>query len=243
MVRLMRCAALAVADVGVLVGFRPHLALIGHLRAPHRWLAEVGSDAAVAELADAALWLAAAWLAVGLAAASAAALPGVAGRICGHIAGAVLPRALYKIVAGAAGIGVLMSPVLAGAVAPGVSGGNPAGSNRTQANAPLPTPAWPSIDSLPAPVWPSSPPTSTTPPTAAPSLDASRAQRSGAVVVRPGDSLWRIAADRLAANPSDQRIAAVWPRWYALNRSVVGNNPDHIVPGQVLHVPDEENPS
>ena len=65
-----------------------------------------------------------------------------------------------------------------------------------------------------------------------------RPHRRSAVVVRPGDSLWAIAARAL---PGDQRaaeIAAEWPRWYAANRAVIGNDPDLIHPGQRLRAPD-----
>ena len=34
-----------------------------------------------------------------------------------------------------------------------------------------------------------------------------------------------------------QDVAEAWPRWYALNREVVGDDPDHILPGQRLVVP------
>ena len=61
------------------------------------------------------------------------------------------------------------------------------------------------------------------------------------VVVRPGDCLWTIAAEALAqasdANPADTAIAAEWPRWYALNRTTIGADPDLLLPGMVLHVP------
>jgi nucleoid-associated protein YgaU len=66
---------------------------------------------------------------------------------------------------------------------------------------------------------------------------ASAHQHSDPVRVRPGDSLWLLAAQRLGPHASDAQIAAEWPRWYAANRVVVGPDPDLIVPGQVLHVP------
>jgi nucleoid-associated protein YgaU len=57
------------------------------------------------------------------------------------------------------------------------------------------------------------------------------------VIVRRGDSLWRIAAAHLPGQPTDRRIAASWPRWYAANRQVVGTDPNLITPGEVLHAP------
>lgn len=57
------------------------------------------------------------------------------------------------------------------------------------------------------------------------------------VTVRPGDSLWRIAADHLPAGAPAAEVAAEWPRWYETNRDVVGADPHLIRPGQVLTVP------
>jgi nucleoid-associated protein YgaU len=59
------------------------------------------------------------------------------------------------------------------------------------------------------------------------------------VVVQPGDSLWRIAAEHLPGHPTPKRIARAWPRWYAANRAVIGDDPNLIVPGQHLHTPPE----
>ena len=52
-----------------------------------------------------------------------------------------------------------------------------------------------------------------------------------------GDTLWDIAARHLGPHATDQDVAEAWPRWYALNREVVGDDPDHILPGQRLVVP------
>jgi hypothetical protein len=56
-------------------------------------------------------------------------------------------------------------------------------------------------------------------------------------IVRPGDTLWQIAARHLGPAATDARIAADWPRWYAANRSVIGDDPGLITPGTVLHAP------
>jgi nucleoid-associated protein YgaU len=57
------------------------------------------------------------------------------------------------------------------------------------------------------------------------------------VTVRPGDSLWRIAAAHLDRTPTAARVAAAWPQWFAANRDVIGADPDLLVPGEVLHAP------
>lgn len=57
------------------------------------------------------------------------------------------------------------------------------------------------------------------------------------VEVRPGDSLWSVAARYLGPGASAGDIAEAWPDWFEANRSVIGDNPDVIRPGQLLVVP------
>jgi hypothetical protein len=61
------------------------------------------------------------------------------------------------------------------------------------------------------------------------------------VVVRAGDSLWSIAARELGPSATNEAIAARWHDWYAANRHVIGNDPDLILPGQVLRTPPMSN--
>lgn len=58
------------------------------------------------------------------------------------------------------------------------------------------------------------------------------------VEVRSGDSLWVLAARELGSGATDVEIARYWPRWYAANRDVIGGDPNHLLPGTVLTVPD-----
>ncbi|GIG39665.1 LysM peptidoglycan-binding domain-containing protein [Cellulomonas phragmiteti] len=60
---------------------------------------------------------------------------------------------------------------------------------------------------------------------------------TGTVTVRPGDTLWGLAARALGPDASDAAIAAEWPRWYAANAATIGADPDVLQPGQVLTVP------
>jgi len=71
--------------------------------------------------------------------------------------------------------------------------------------------------------WPSTPPTSAEP-----------------LVVLRGDSLWGIAARHLPGAASSSQIDRAWHRWYAANATVIGPNPDLILPGQILLPPDPE---
>jgi len=58
------------------------------------------------------------------------------------------------------------------------------------------------------------------------------------VVVRPGDCLWSIAAEHLPDGADDADIAQAWPAWYAANADTIGADPDLLLPGQRLVVPD-----
>lgn len=60
------------------------------------------------------------------------------------------------------------------------------------------------------------------------------------VVVHRGDTLWSIAARHLGPRASDAEIARAWPQWFDLNRGLIGNDPDLILPGQILRVPDAD---
>jgi len=65
--------------------------------------------------------------------------------------------------------------------------------------------------------------------------------RTGAdeVVVHRGDTLWSIAAAHLDPGAEDAEVARAWPRWFEANRDVIGDDPDLVLPGQVLRVPDQ----
>lgn len=90
------------------------------------------------------------------------------------------------------------------------------------------------------PRWkPSAPVVDPGPLTAHPVRSARQQPASAApVTVVAGDSLWSIAARGLGGSPaSDADVALEWPRWYQANRAVVGDNPDVLLPGQVLRPP------
>lgn len=74
---------------------------------------------------------------------------------------------------------------------------------------------------------------------AVPVADVHPAAAPRAVVVRPGDCLWSIAAAHLPAGADDAAIARAWPAWYAANAETIGPDPGLVLPGQRLVVPDE----
>lgn len=60
---------------------------------------------------------------------------------------------------------------------------------------------------------------------------------SGAVLVRPGDSLWRISCRQVGPRASQTAIARHVADLYDANRRTIGNDPDLIYPGQLLTPP------
>lgn len=224
-----RLAALLSADAVALVVLVPDPRLLGLLGSPRAWVAQVGADTAAAQLAAALLWLAACWLGVGLAGVLAAAAPGTGGRAAARIATLLLPRAVARLVAGASGLGLLLAPVAATASTPAAA--------PTVVSAPAP--AWPTDDALPPPSLPISGPTSRSI-SGPPPGSATPGSTPREVVVKPGDTLWSIAARHLPSTAPPARIARSWPRWFAANRAVIGADPDLIVAGQVLTPPTEE---
>ncbi len=56
-------------------------------------------------------------------------------------------------------------------------------------------------------------------------------------VVRPGESLWSIAAAQVPDPTDTAAVAARWHRIYETNRQAVGADPDLILPGLRLHLP------
>lgn len=76
--------------------------------------------------------------------------------------------------------------------------------------------------------------------TGATTATADRAAPAGAaraLVVRRGDSLWSLAAADLGPGASPAAIDDRWRLLYALNRPVIGPDPDLIRPGQQLRPP------
>lgn len=84
----------------------------------------------------------------------------------------------------------------------------------------------PSLSGLPLPDRPSG--------DAAPVRDDRPSHRH---LVRPGDSLWAIAEERLGGGATAGEVADHWHRIYERNADVIGPDPDVILPGQRLDLP------
>lgn len=99
----------------------------------------------------------------------------------------------------------------------------------------------PSTAPAPTAPPPAAPPPSAPPPTVDPAPPPATVRPSpGApepVTVRPGDSLWSIAARGLEPGASAAEIDTAWRAWYFVNREVIGGDPDLITPGQSLRPP------
>lgn len=67
--------------------------------------------------------------------------------------------------------------------------------------------------------------------------DAADGGQGDTRVVLRGDTLWDIAAESLGGSPSDADVLREMTRWHEANRDVVGDDPDLILPGQVLRTP------
>lgn len=64
--------------------------------------------------------------------------------------------------------------------------------------------------------------------------------RNGAertATVRPGDTLWDLAAAQLGSGATDWEIAQQWPHWHRHNLDRIGPEPGALRPGTVLRVP------
>jgi hypothetical protein len=234
-------SALVLADAWAVNGLMPDWPVAWrHLRAPHAWIAKVGPDSAAVELGCLALWCLAAWLAAGLVSAGCTQLPGRCGRLFSGITDLLLPGVVRRLLAGTAGLGLLLAPVTAGAdpLGPGPSHGPGAPPSPVAWQSPAAAPSWPvnagSTRAAPDGTSPVDRPSSGHPATVRPKAPP---HRPDTTLVRPGDSLWLIAARRLGPASNAETVAELWPRWYATNRTVIGGDPGLIYPGQLLNAP------
>jgi hypothetical protein len=187
-----------------------------------------------------------AWLGLGTTLTALSALPGAVGRACRRLAGRIAPAAARKIVA------FVLGTTLTAALVPGsalagtgheaprpavVAAGRPAvGAVRDAADA-APDASFRFVsepaqdtrhrEAAPPPSWSPERP-------APPQLRASPAD---GIVVHRGDTLWSIAARHLDPMATAAVIDAECHRWFAANRDVIGQDPDLILPGQLLSPP------
>ena len=70
------------------------------------------------------------------------------------------------------------------------------------------------------------------------STNAVAAVAGGTYTVQLGDSLWAITGRVLGTGSPDASIAGAWPALYAANRDRIGPDPNLILPGTVLSIPE-----
>ncbi|MDP9445166.1 MAG: LysM peptidoglycan-binding domain-containing protein [Actinomycetota bacterium] len=160
------------------------------------------------------------WLATGVLLTALADGCGAGRRRLARVAAIVTPRAVSTAVRLACGVALASAPVLVPTTASAVAA---SADFATCAARRCP----PSLHGLPLP---------DRPPVAVQTRRHHPAA-SGTAAVRPGDSLWVIAARHLPPVATDAEVAAAWPRWYAANRDRIGPDPDLILAGTRLVVP------
>ncbi len=163
----------------------------------------------------------------------------VSGRVPGP-APRGLTRRLVLVACGAA--------VAAGVGSPALADGahtEPPGADRAIVGLPLPDRAVGGPQARPAPqaaqpkqaAQAAQPPQSPQPAAARPAEPP-----AASITVRPGDSLWSIAAADLDPSADTEDIDAAWRELYAANREVIGSDPDLIRPGLDLEQPEQPDP-
>ena len=73
-----------------------------------------------------------------------------------------------------------------------------------------------------------------------PAVDPGVGRRSTGYTVVRGDSLWKIARGVLSETvdrPSGEQITRLWKEIYRMNRDVIGDDPNLILPGQTFSIP------
>lgn len=89
----------------------------------------------------------------------------------------------------------------------------------------------------PTPGWTPSRPVQRALPSSGLVTGGGASDRAADVVVHRGDTLWDIARRHLGPDATDAEVAHAWPAWYEANRTVIGDDPGLILPGQILRPP------
>jgi hypothetical protein len=238
--RLTGTAAAMGVIAAVLSALTPGIAAMAAVLADAQQTADrLGPDTLVVAAAGLLAWAVWAWGALGLALTAASAIPGLLGLGARQILRVLLPTGARRAAALALGLGVgVAAPLLV----PATTFGTPVASAAVTPAGPAVVPDWPPASDPgegpgegTVPDWPVGPqPRSPVP-------DWSPEPPSGAHVVVRGDCLWQIAAAQLRDTghpaPTDAETATAVHAWWTANASVIGPDPDLLLPGQVLRQP------
>jgi hypothetical protein len=229
---LTRAACFAALVWAVVVLGRPLPALFGRARED-----AAGLDELIGLVALLGCWALLGWVALVLVVTALAAMPGRVGRLASGTAAWMIPQAARRAARIALGLTVAAGPIAwacpAGAApAPGRVGSTVDAFRSEAEMLLLPDVGRPiNVATRTEAAERHNEPLSPQHPQRHPTRDGA------AVVVEPGDCLWTIAARNLGHTASNAEIAAEWPRWYAANRTVIGADPDLLLPGMVLDEP------
>jgi hypothetical protein len=203
--------------------------VLGH---PQHTADTSGADTLVLAAVGVLAWLVWAWGTLGLALTAISALPGVLGTAAGNVLRVVLPAGARRTAALALGVSLgVTGPFVATAWPTAAAAA--AVARDAAPDWPVVSPAdWPlaaapatTTDRGTVPDWPRTSPTSAT---------------DVHVVVR-GDCLWSIAEAGLARDhrrvPSAGEVADAVTAWWSANDTVIGPDPDVLLPGQILRGP------
>lgn len=191
------------------------------------------------------------WVGLGLVLTALSELPGALGQACTGLAARIAPAAVRKVVAFVLGTALTATLVPGTAVARtayevpgqarvtstqydaralgGVADRAPDASFRLVQET---THSSEVSDAAPSPSWTEGSRASWTVESRAIPSD-----RPDGVVVLRGDTLWSIAARQLGVGATTAEINTEWHRWFAANHHVIGNDANHIAPGQILRAP------
>jgi nucleoid-associated protein YgaU len=196
--------------------------MAGAVSSPQRTADTMGPDSLVIAAVGLLAWAVWGWGVLGLALTAASAVPGMVGSAARLATQVLLPAGARRSAALLLGLGLGVAAPLAGAASTMLA---------TPAVAAVPAagvPDWPAVAPVngPVPDWPG----------ASPALPD-----EGSHVVVRGDCLWHVAASHLLAGsgvpPTDGEIARAVHAWWTANADVIGPDPDHLLPGQVLRPP------
>ncbi len=228
-------AAMAAAAAGLRV-LTPDLPdLTAHGFDPQRVVDTSGPESLLLAGVAAVAWLVWAWGALGLVLTALSALPGLGGAAARVVLRRVLPASGRRAAALALGVGLVAAPALtACTTAVSVPPVVPVADTRAPT-----VPDWPSrAPAGPLPDWPAPRGAPAAPAAAVPDRPA---PAPGDHVVLRGECLWSIAEADLRArtglDPTDADVLAAVDRWRTVNAALLGEDPDLLLPGQVLRPP------
>ncbi len=212
------------------------------------------ADTAMLLVSALGVWLLLLWLSVATLAAVLGRAPGAAGRLARRALRRITPSAARNVLLTVVGAAVLTGVTACGTAEPvSRAGGRIAvegSAIRPQAGAFESIDIdWPSTrqpagvavaghtPTTPAtqPLTPARPPVGIDWPTAR--AEPGAAVGTDGIVVHRGDSLWSIAARHLPGDADPAQVERLWHQWYLTNRAVIGDDPNLILPGQILLPP------